>query len=266
MINNRYKIFEGYIGKGSFGHIYKAIDIVTNMEVAAKFEKTSSTYHLLEYEAKVLNNLKDLPGFPKVYWFGEFNDCSVMIMQLFGLNMEEILNKYKRHIPIKVVFQIGYHITSYLQSLHEQGFNHFICIYRYYRYLHRDIKPENLLIGVGEQSKNVFLIDFGLSKKYIDYSTKEHIIMKTNKQLTGTPRYATVNAHLGLEQSRRDDLESLGYVYNLFFIFCFYFILSRYWYIYLVAFFLGRTFLWEVVMIITTMTTIILPLHSQRNF
>jgi serine/threonine protein kinase len=129
LINNRYKIFEGHIGKGSFGHIYKAIDIITNTEVAAKFEKRSSAYHLLEYEAKVLNSLKDLPGFPKVYWFGEFSDYVVMVMQLFGLNMEEILNKCKRHIPLKVVFQIGYHVTSYLQSLHEQGFEHLIFFF-----------------------------------------------------------------------------------------------------------------------------------------
>jgi serine/threonine protein kinase len=122
LINNRYRILEGHIGKGSFGYIYKAVDIATNMEVAVKFEKRSAPYHLLEYEVRVLNLLKDRPGFPKVYWFGEFYDCVVMVMQLFGLNMEDILNKCRRHLPVKAIFQIGYHVTSYLQSLHEQGF------------------------------------------------------------------------------------------------------------------------------------------------
>ena len=67
-------------------------------------------------------------------------------------------------------------------------------------------------MGINKNSHTVYLIDFGLSKKYRDSKTMQHIPYKENKNLTGTARYASINAHLGIEQSRRDDLEAIGYV------------------------------------------------------
>ena len=83
-------------------------------------------------------------------------------------------------------------------------------------FLHRDIKPDNFLMGVGKKLHMVHIIDFGLSKKYRDPKTLEHIAYRTNKNLTGTARYASLNTHLGIEQGRRDDLEALGYVFMYF--------------------------------------------------
>merc|ERR1719203_798430 len=91
-------------------------------------------------------------------------------------------------------------MISRVEYLHASGF------------VHRDIKPENFLLGRGEKQGLVHIIDFGLSKRYCDAKTHQHVQYREGKSLTGTARYASVNAHRGIEQSRRDDLESIGHV------------------------------------------------------
>mmetsp|Transcript_3843 Transcript_3843/g.3776 ORF Transcript_3843/g.3776 Transcript_3843/m.3776 type:complete len:109 (+) Transcript_3843:356-682(+) len=96
---------------------------------------------------------------------------------------------------------VGIQMVKRIQKVHEE------------RIIHRDIKPDNFLIGGTNATKDqIYIIDFGLAKNYLNSSDGQHIPYKDGKNLTGTARYASINTHKGVEQSRRDDLESIGHV------------------------------------------------------
>jgi serine/threonine protein kinase len=127
-------------------------------------------------------------------------------MSIMGPSLEDLFNFCDRRFSLKTVLQIADQMVSRLQTLHQRHF------------VHRDIKPDNFLVGVGtrDSQNTVNIIDFGLSKRYRDPATLEHIPYREGKQLTGTARYVSLSTHMGREQSRRDDLESLGYVIMYF--------------------------------------------------
>ena len=82
--------------------------------------------------------------------------------------------------------------------------------------IHRDIKPENFCVGTGKRANMVYIVDYGLARKFYDKKTKQHIQFSLNKQTVGTVRYSSVSSHLQRELSRRDDLESLAYIFIYF--------------------------------------------------
>jgi len=198
------------IGCGSFGDIHLGIDIYTNVEVAIKLESIHAKHHQLAHEYSTLRSLlggsdRDV-GIPRVYWFGREGDYYAMVMDILGPSLHDLYQFCNKRFTLKTILLLADQLLTRLEYIHERHI------------LHRDLKPENFLIGLTRKGKEnqVYIIDFGLSKRYRDPRTHEHISCIKHNSLTGTARYASVRAHLGWEQSRRDDLESLGYVLMYF--------------------------------------------------
>lgn len=193
-------VMDKMLGSGSFGQIYKARDVSNGTECAVKVEVKPTKHPQLIYEAKLLKLLQGSPGIAEVYHYEAGTEHTVMVMELMGPSLEDVFNLCKRQLSVKSTLMLADQMLRRIEFLHSRN------------YIHRDIKPDNFLVGRGQKSNVVYVIDFGLAKKYRNPQTGEHTIYRENKNLTGTARYASLNAHLGLEQSRRDDLEAIGYV------------------------------------------------------
>eukprot|EP00929_Paragymnodinium_shiwhaense_P000158 TRINITY_DN1003_c0_g1_i1.p1 TRINITY_DN1003_c0_g1~~TRINITY_DN1003_c0_g1_i1.p1 ORF type:complete len:395 (-),score=73.05 TRINITY_DN1003_c0_g1_i1:37-1221(-) len=192
------------LGSGSFGEIYFAVNAQTGEELAVKLENVKTKHPQLMYEAKLLKHLQGSPGIANVHYCDTEGEYNVMVMDLLGPSLEDLFNICHRKFSRKTVLMIVDQMLYRVEYLHSKNF------------IHRDIKPDNFLIGHGKKSNILYMIDFGLAKKYRDPRTNQHIAYRENKSLTGTARYASINAQLGIEQSRRDDLEAIGYVLMYF--------------------------------------------------
>lgn len=211
------------IGKGAFGVIYLSYDLRDDVEVALKKElKRPGKSSQLRTEAKVYQSLLNIQpgqdisgtkvlgqdvvqGVPKFFGMGELDDSYYLIMDFLGPNLLDLFNFCgTKKFTISTVCLIALQMINRIENIHK------------HHYLHRDIKPENFLIGTEEKTNIIFLVDFGLSKRYKNSKNYQHIPFRDGRMLIGTARYVSINTHLGIEQSRRDDLESIGYVLVFF--------------------------------------------------
>jgi len=217
---HHYKIVSK-IGHGSFGDVYKGV--YQNNTYAIKVDNNKSK---LDHEVNIYYHIKiqeyEIP-IPKIYFYGkvEYNlpitkdpvrkqfkeiinkdkKKEILVMEYLGGSLECLYQKFKP-FTIPTILGIGIQIIKILKKVHDKNI------------IHRDIKPHNFLIGK-KNKKKIFIIDFGISKIY--RKNDKHIKYKEGKNLTGSLRYCSLRNHLGIEPSRRDDLESLCYMLILFF-------------------------------------------------
>ena len=198
IVNSRYKLIKK-IGAGSFGSVYKAIDIDKNQYVAVKVESKSSDKKRLAHEINMYNNFVSSKFIPKIIWYGSESNYNFLVMEHMGNSLEKLFEQHNKKLSLKTIIMLTIDLLKVLQYTHNNNI------------IHRDLKPDNIVIGNGNNSCNIYLLDFGLSKKY---RNKEdgHIELVKNKSLVGSMRYASIRNHKGYEQSRRDELESLGYI------------------------------------------------------
>ena len=202
LIFGKYKLTK-IIGSGSFGFVYKGINIIDKKGVAVKVEKKDIGLNLLEKESYYLYNLKGI-GVPEVVSYGYSGKYNILVQTLLGESLGKIFYKNNYHFPLKDICMFSIQILDRIEYVHSKYI------------IHRDIKPENFLIGDPDKYM-IYIIDFGLSKKYKSSRTNKHVQFRLTKKFTGTARYASLNSIRGSEQSRRDDLEAIGYMLLYFF-------------------------------------------------
>ncbi|XP_024216084.1 casein kinase I isoform X3 [Halyomorpha halys] len=214
--NTRYKYkLNKILGSGSFGVVYlaeiipkfeelKNLEKIDQSEVAVKLEHVNVNHPQLLFESRIYKILSSGNGIPVVRWYGTERNYNILIMDLLGPSLEDLFTYCGHEFSMRTVLMLADQMISRIAFVHSKLF------------VHRDIKPDNFLMGIGRNCNKLYIIDFGLAKRYKDPRTLMHMQYRDDKNLTGTARYASINAHLGVEQSRRDDLEALGYVLMYF--------------------------------------------------
>lgn len=193
-IGGRYQL-EKYLGQGTFGQVMLAVNITNQLKVAIKIEPITDI--IANNEAEILRLLKGIEGFPRFYERIEQDNFSYIVMQRLGSSLYKLLKSNGGKFSIPTVAVIGIQICTRLEELHKLG------------YLHRDIKPQQILIGYNDKAR-IYLIDFGLSRKYKISSM--HIPYKSECSKAGNATFASLHVHNGIQQSRRDDMESFSYL------------------------------------------------------
>ena len=199
IIFKKYKAIN-QIGKGTYGNVYSIIRLKDKNVFAMKVVKMNNmNYKSLESEAYYLYNLQGGIGIPKFITYGRVSKYNVLIEELLDQSLYDIYIRKNRKCSIEEVYSIGIQILERLEFIHSKGI------------LHRDIKPENFLMGLNN-SKLIYIIDFGLCKRYRSSKTGKHIPLRQTGKFNGTMEYASSYVLKGNESSRRDDLISLGYM------------------------------------------------------
>lgn len=200
---NNYTVTK-YINSGSFGHVveakHKKTDKLVALKIPIKTKERDGQKCLLD-EAKIYNSLLregDIIGITNVKII-KCKDLKILVMDLLGPSLENILRKRKQ-FRLKSIILLAVQLIEIMKSIHSKG------------YIHRDIKPDNFVLDK-EHQKKLYCIDFGLASKYIKRGTdNEHVKMTKNHKFLGTARYSSIASHIGNSQSRKDDLESIGYL------------------------------------------------------
>jgi casein kinase 1 delta/casein kinase I family protein HRR25 len=155
-------------------------------QVAIKLTEIREAPEILEAEKQTYDVLAGGVGIPRVHWFGNECDYRVLVLDLLGPSLEDLLNYCGRKFSLKTILLIADQAISRLQYIHSKGF------------IHRDLKPHNFLMGTGRQGNTLYAIDFGVAQ---ELSRAERYKNLEGLPMGGTVEYASINNHNGRRKS-----------------------------------------------------------------
>lgn len=164
------------------------MDINSGEEVAVKLENECKIgWPVLDWESEMYEILAG-PGIPRMRWFGGEGIFNVLISDLLGPSIHDLFEFCDRKFSLKTVLLLADQMICRIKYIHSKY------------YLHQDIKPDNFLMGAGRLGNLVHIIDFGISREYMDDITKKHKPYCENECPIGTMPYISLNAHLGISK------------------------------------------------------------------
>ena len=203
-INSKNLIIEKKINSGSFADIYSAIDFSSSQPLALKIERKNNVVPTIDHEASILKLLQRIPGVPHMLWSGLIHERPAFATNRLGNSLHDYMARLKR-FSIETIIKLAVELLKILEEIHRHGI------------LHKDLKPSNILMGIENQKNNVFLIDFNLSKGFLDKDGKHMPLIRLD-EFNGNLQFSSINSHEFLENCRKDDLESLGYMLSFFYL------------------------------------------------
>ena len=195
--------YSNILGKGPFGIVYSGNNKFTNEKVAVKMEFKDFFHSYILNEIDIYKKIGSYyNSIPKIYWSGSTMNHNVIIMEILGDSLEKKIRQYREYnkqFSLSETINIGIKILKILECIHNKNI------------IHRDIKTHCFLLKNDDLSQ-IYIVNFGNAKEYINSITGKHIPFTKGSNYIGDYKFASKNAFLGYEMSRRDDIESLGYI------------------------------------------------------
>ena len=178
--------------------VCSGIKIDSKEKVAFKLRlKKFNDFHRLKNEYIIYKELEGIKRIPKVYTVNEQGNYNILITELLGQSLKTLMKYVGEKFSLATTLKIGVQVLDIIKEIHKKG-----IVLRY-------LKPGNMVIGEDKNKDFIYLIDFEIAKKYL--INEEHIPYRNNIDVRGNRDYISINTHNGIEISRRDDIESLGY-------------------------------------------------------